>query len=90
MNKIQIVNVIAKKHDISKVQVKFILESILAEIVMSLKLGNTVKLTGFGVFKVKYRHARIGRNPQTGKEIRILASKIPTFVFSKSLKGVMN
>jgi DNA-binding protein HU-beta len=51
-----------------------------------LKKGDTVTLVGFGTFKVTKRKARKGRNPQTGEEIKIKASKAPKFTPGKSLK----
>ncbi|AKC60700.1 HU family DNA-binding protein [Blochmannia endosymbiont of Camponotus (Colobopsis) obliquus] len=90
MNKTQMIDVIVNEHSISKVQVKLVLETILSEIIASLKLGNTVKLVGFGVFKVKNLQTRIGYNLQTGKRMKILSSKVPTFVFSRSVKKIIN
>ena len=71
MNKTQLIDVIADKADLSKAQAKAALESTLAAITESLKEGDAVQLVGFGTFKVNHRAERTGRNPQTGKEIKI-------------------
>ncbi|UDG79391.1 DNA-binding protein HU-alpha [Candidatus Ecksteinia adelgidicola] len=86
MNKSQLINVISKKTNFSKEHIKIILKSALDIITQSLKEGNVVQLVGFGTFKVHYRCERIGRNPKTGKKIKILATKVPSFVSSKILK----
>ncbi len=56
----------------------------------SVKTGDTVTLVGFGAFKVVQRKARKGRNPQTGEEIDIKASKAPKFTPGKALKEAVN
>lgn len=86
MNKTQLIDVIADKAGITKVQAKAALESTLGAITESLKDGDPVQLVGFGTFKVNHRNARTGRNPQTGKEIQIAAANVPAFVSGKALK----
>ncbi|AIN46935.1 nucleoid-associated protein HU-alpha [Candidatus Palibaumannia cicadellinicola] len=86
MNKTQLIDVIADKADLSKAQAKLALESTLAAITESLKKGNAVQLVGFGTFKINHRSERIGRNPQTGQEIKIAAINVPTFISGKALK----
>ena len=56
---------------------------------VSLKEGEKVQLVGFGSFEVKTRAERIGRNPATGAEIKIAASKVPTFKAGKALKDIV-
>ncbi len=56
----------------------------------SLKKGDDIALIGFGTFRVKERAARTGRNPRTGEEIKIPASKIPAFAAGKALKEMVN
>lgn len=90
MNKTQLINIIAEKSDVSKSQAKIVLESTLNAITESLKDGNNVQIVGFGTFKVNHRTERMGRNPQTGKEIKIAAINIPTFVSGKALKDAVN
>ncbi|MGL4600365.1 MAG: nucleoid-associated protein HU-alpha [Plesiomonas sp.] len=86
MNKTQLIDAIAEKADLSKVQAKAALESMLTAITESLKEGDPVQLVGFGTFKVNHRAARTGRNPQTGKEIQIAEANVPAFVAGKALK----
>ena len=70
-------------------QAKAALEATLDAITGSLKKGEAVQLIGFGTFKVNARKARTGRNPQTGAEIKIAASKVPAFVSGKALKDAV-
>ncbi|MDU5859244.1 MAG: nucleoid-associated protein HU-alpha [Escherichia coli] len=88
MNKTQLIDVIAEKAELSKTQAKAALESTLAAITESLK-GDAVQLVGFGTFKVNHRAERTGRNPQTGKEIKIAAANVPAFVSGKALKDAV-
>ncbi|MXP56521.1 HU family DNA-binding protein [Pantoea sp. Mhis] len=90
MNKTQLINVIAEKVDLSKIQAKAALDCILTAITESLKNGNSVQLIGFGTFKVNFRSERPGRNPQTGKVIRIASANVPTFISGKTLKDALN
>lgn len=77
MNKTQLIDVIADKADLSKVQAKAALESTLAAITESLKEGDPVQLVGFGTFKVNHRNERTGRNPQTVKKSKLLPLMYP-------------
>ena len=61
-------------------------DCVLSSITKALEKGESVSLIGFGTFKVMDRKARKGRNPQTGEEIFIAASKVPKFVAGKALK----
>ena len=65
------------------------LDAIIASVTESLKEGDDVALVGFGTFAVKERAARTGRNPQTGKEIKIAAANVPAFVSGKALKDAV-
>lgn len=89
MNKTQLINVISKKSNFSKIQVRSTLEAILSAIIDSLKQGEPVQIVGFGTFKVNLRTSRTGRNPQTGKEIKIPATKVPSFTSGKTLKNAI-
>jgi DNA-binding protein HU-beta len=64
-------------------------DCVLSSIASALEKGDAVSLIGFGTFKVAERKARKGRNPQTGEEIYIAASKVPKFVASKALKDAV-
>ncbi|WP_032108154.1 HU family DNA-binding protein [Necropsobacter massiliensis] len=86
MNKTDLIDAIANAAELNKKQAKAALEATLDAIAGSLKAGDPVQLIGFGTFKVNERKARTGRNPQTGAEIQIAASKVPAFVAGKALK----
>ena len=90
MNKTDLIDKIAAGADISKAKAKDALEAMLDAITASLKDGDAVQLVGFGTFKVSERAARTGRNPQTGAEIQIAASKVPSFSAGKALKDAIN
>ncbi|CAL4318046.1 HU family DNA-binding protein [Buchnera aphidicola] len=89
MNKTQLINMISKQSNLSKIQVKSTLETILSTIIESLKKGESVQIVGFGTFKVNLRASRTGRNPQTGQEIIIPATKVPSFISGKTLKNAI-
>ncbi|MBE2896246.1 HU family DNA-binding protein [Pasteurellaceae bacterium TAE3-ERU1] len=89
MNKAELIDAIAAAADLNKKQAKAALEATLEAVTKSLKKGEPVQLIGFGTFKVNERKARTGRNPQTGKEIKIPAAKVPSFVSGKALKDAV-
>lgn len=90
MNKTELIDAIAKEADITKAAAGKALDAATAAITQSLKKGENVTLIGFGTFKVSKRAARTGRNPQTGKEIKIAARKAPGFTAGKALKDAVN
>ena len=73
----------------SKADVKEILETLIAQVVKTVKAGDEIALIGFGTFKSAERAARTGRNPATGKEIKIAAANVPAFVSGKALKDAV-
>jgi DNA-binding protein HU-beta len=85
MNKLDLVNEVAKVLKTKK-DAQAAVDAVLSSITGALGKGDAVSLVGFGTFKVTERKARKGRNPQTGKEIYIAASKVPKFVAGKPLK----
>ena len=89
MNKTELIEHIAAKSDISKAAATRALASIIEAVKKTLKKGDTVSLVGFGTFKVNHRNERTGRNPQTGKEIKIAAANVPAFVSGKALKDAV-
>ena len=89
MNKTGLIDAIASTAELNKKQAKAALEATLDAITESLKKGDAVQLIGFGTFKINERKARTGRNPQTGAEIKIAASKVPAFVSGKALKDAV-
>lgn len=86
MNKMQLVNEIAKKTKMSKAKSLESLNVTFDAIKGSLKKGQKVSLVGFGSFLVRSRKARTGRNPQTGQTIKIKARKVPAFSAGAELK----
>lgn len=89
MNKSQLIDKIALGADISKVAAGRALDAVIDSVTDSLKAGDDVALIGFGSFTVRERSARTGRNPQTGKEIKIAAAKVPAFRAGKTLKDAV-
>ena len=86
MNKSELIDAIAQKGGLTKVDAGKALDATLEAIGDALKAGDTVTLVGFGSFSVKERAARTGRNPKTGEELQIPASKVPSFKAGKGLK----
>jgi DNA-binding protein HU-beta len=85
MNKSDLINEVAKVVSTKK-EAQEAVDCVFASITKALKKGDAVTLVGFGTFKVTKRKARKGRNPQTGEEIKIKASKAAKFTAGKSLK----
>jgi nucleoid DNA-binding protein len=86
MKREDLINVIAKEADITKKQADAALKSVLGGITGALKKSEKVTFVGFGSFSVVQRKAREGRNPRTGKKIKIGATKVPKFSAGKALK----
>lgn len=86
MNKTELIAKVADSADMTKKDASKAVESVLDSITGALKDGEKVQIIGFGNFEVRERAARKGRNPQTGKEINIPASKVPAFKPGKALK----
>ncbi len=86
MNKTEYVDAVAKAAGVSKAEVAKVLTAEIATITKALKKGETVQITGFGSYTVAKRAARTGRNPATGKTIKIAASKAPKFKAGALLK----
>ena len=85
-NKAELVDRVAKKTQLTKKDVSAAVDALFETIQEALKAGEKVQVIGFGNFEVRERAARKGRNPQTGKEIKIKASKVPAFKAGKALK----
>lgn len=90
MNKAELVAAMADKAEISKKDAEKALKAFTDVVAEELKKGEKIQLVGFGTFEVSERAARTGRNPQTGKEMKIPASKAPKFKAGKALKDVVN
>jgi len=86
MNKTELINAIAAKSGLSKKDSEKALAATVDAISCALKGGEKVQLVGFGIFDVKKRAARIGRNPKTKEPINIPATKTPVFKAGKALK----
>lgn len=86
MNKTELIAQVAASADLSKKDATKAIEATFEAIADALKGGDKVQLVGFGNFEVRERAARKGRNPQTGAEIEIAASKVPAFKPGKALK----
>jgi DNA-binding protein HU-beta len=90
MNKAQLIDAIAHDAKTTKTEAKEALDAFIKGITNALKKGSKVALVGFGTFSVSNRKARIGRNPQTGKEIKIAAKKVAKFKTGADLKKAVN
>lgn len=86
MNKTELINAVAETSELSKKDASKAVDAVFESITNTLKNGDKVQLIGFGNFEVRERAARKGRNPQTGAEIDIPASKVPAFAPGKTLK----
>ena len=90
MNKTELVAAIAEKAEISKKDSEKALKAFIDVVSDQLKKGDKVQLVGFGTFEVAERPEREGRNPSTGKAMKIAASKSPKFKAGKALKDTVN
>ena len=90
MNKSQLIDAIAAESGLSKKDAEAALKATLNAIEGALVKNDKVVLVGFGTFETKSRKARKGRNPSTGAEIKIPASKAPVFKAGKGLKDAVN
>ena len=90
MNKTELVAAIADKTELSKKDSEKALKAFIDVVGEELKKGEKIQLVGFGTFEVTERAARTGKNPQTGKEIKIAACKAPKFKAGKALKDAVN
>lgn len=86
MNKTELVSSVAEKAEITKKEAEKVVSAVFASVEEALAKGEKVQLVGFGTFEVKERAARTGRNPKTGEEIDIPATRVPSFKPGKSLK----
>jgi DNA-binding protein HU-beta len=90
MNKAELIDAVADSADISKAAAGRAVDGAISAITNALRAGDSVTLVGFGTFTVRSRQARTGRNPRTGQEIQIRASKVPGFKAGKALKDAIN
>ena len=90
MNKTELIAAIAEKAEISKKDSEKALKAFVDVVTEQLKNDDKVQLVAFGTFEVSKRAAREGRNPQTGKTMKIEACKAPKFKAGKALKDAIN
>lgn len=90
MNKTELIAAVAKETELKKVDADKAVNAVITTIQKALKEGEKVQLIGFGTFESKERPARTARNPRTGEEIKVKASKAPTFKASKAFKDQLN
>ncbi len=90
MNKTELINAVAAKADISRKDADKAVCAVIDAMIGALKTGEKVQIVGFGGFEVKERAARMARNPRTGEEIEIPASKAVSFKPGKGLKEELN
>ena len=89
MNKTELIEIVAKDADISKAAADKFLSATIAAVTKAVSKGDTVTLVGFGTFKSSKRAARVGRNPQTGKELKIAATTVPRFTAGAGFKAAV-
>lgn len=89
MNKTELINATAESCDLSKASVARVLDAIINTVTSEVAKGGSVGIIGFGTFSASKRAARTGRNPQTGKEIKIAASVVPKFKAGAAFRGAV-
>ncbi len=90
LNKSELIDAASDRVDLSKTDVSSALDAVLDSITDAVSRGDKVTLTGFGTFERRERSARTGRNPQTGEEMQISASKAPAFKAGKAFKEAVD
>jgi len=90
MNKSDLIEAVANEANLSKADASRAVDAVVDSITKALKRGDKVTLVGFGVFSVRKRAARQGRNPKTGAPLQIAAGKTPGFKAGKALKDAVN
>ncbi len=90
MTKADLVDFIADKADLTKADAARALDAVVAGVTNGLKKEGKVSLIGFGTFSAKKKPARVGRNPQTGAEVKIAAKVVPSFKAGSKLKDALN
>ena len=89
MKKAELIDAVASKSELTKQDTKKAIDGLFATISATLANEEKIQIAGFGTFEVRERAARKGRNPQTGEEIEIAASKVPAFKPGKALKDAV-
>ena len=89
MNKTELIAAVAQNSGVSKKDAERVVNAAIDTITATLAAGEKVQLSGFGIFEVKDRDARVGRNPHTRETIEIPATRVPAFKASKALKDIV-
>ena len=89
MNKTELIAAVAEKTGLTKKDAERVINATVDTITASLVAGDKVQVSGFGIFEVKAREARVGRNPRTKETIQIPATRLPAFKAAKALKDVV-
>ena len=89
MNKTELIAAVAEKTGMTKKDAERVINATIETIEGGLVKGDKVQISGFGIFEVKTREARVGRNPRTKETIQIPATRLPVFKASKALKDVV-
>ena len=90
MNKTELIAAAAEKAGVSKKDAERVVNAAIDAITASLAEGGKVQVSGFGIFEVRNREARVGRNPHTKQTIEIPATRVPAFKASKALKDAVS
>lgn len=90
MNKSELIDIVAAEAELSKTAAGNALDAVVAAIMKAVAKSDTVTLVGFGTFKSSKRAARVGRNPQTGKELKIAATTVPRFTAGAGFKAAVS
>jgi DNA-binding protein HU-beta len=90
MNKRQLIDAVAEKANATKAAAEIVVSAAIEAIAEAIARGENVQFVGFGTFSVAERKARSGRNPQTGKEIRIPARQVVRFKAGAGLRAALN
>lgn len=90
MNKTELINAVAEKTGLSKKDSDKAVNAVVDSIIEAMKAGEKVTIIGFGAFEAKERAARVGRNPASGAEIQIPATRVPQFKAGRVLKDIIS
>lgn len=89
MNKTELIAAVAEKTGLTKKDAERVVSATFESITAAMTKGDKVQVSGFGIFEVKAREARVGRNPRTKEQIQIPATRLPAFKASKTLKDAV-
>jgi len=90
MNRQELIELVAEKHELSKAEAGRVLSTLLDAVVTAVKKGAGVTLPGFGSFKLASRSARTARNPATGDTVKVAATKVPRFTAGAAFKDAVD